>query len=142
MSLRRRVVGALVAGVMGFAVASAHAQDPRVTAAVAAARDWLLMTDHGDAAESYKRASARFRNAMDPRHWQAALNRERAPRGAIVQRTVVQTGFQRSIPGVGDGEFAILEFRTSFAQQPTGAETVTLEREADGVWRVVGYLIR
>ena len=33
-------------------------------------------------------------------------------------------------------------FRTEFGLRDMATETVTLEREADGNWRVVGYLMR
>ena len=138
---RRRVLAAMAAGAAALAT-RAVAQDPRVSAAVAAARDWLLMTDHGDAEESFKRAGARFRGAMSVAQWQAALARERAPRGAVVQRTVTQTALQRSLPGMPEGDYALLQFRTSFAKQTEAGESVTLEREADGAWRVIGYFIK
>lgn len=138
---RRRVLAALAAGAAAFAT-RALAQDPRISAAVSAARDWLLMTDHGDAEESFKRAGARFRGAMNVAQWQAALARERTPRGAVVQRAVVQTAIQRSLQGLPEGDYALLQFRTSFAKQTDAGESVTLEREADGVWRVIGYFIK
>jgi len=140
--MRRRALAALAALAGAAVLRPVRAQDPRASDAVAAARDWLLMTDHGDAAESHKRAGARFRGAIGVRDWQVALARERTPRGAVVQRAVVQTAFQRSLPGVPDGDFALLQFRTSFAKQTNAGETVTLEREADGAWRVIGYFIR
>ncbi len=33
-------------------------------------------------------------------------------------------------------------FRAEFANRADVVETLTLEREPDGVWRVVGYLMR
>jgi hypothetical protein len=125
-----------------LAAGQAPGQDPRASAAVAAARDWLLMGDHGDAAEGHKRAGAKFRTALTLPQWQAAIARERTPRGAVVQRALVETAFQRSLPGVPDGDYALLQFRTAFAKQTDAGETVTLEREADGTWRVIGYVIR
>jgi hypothetical protein len=142
VTTRRALLRAAIGWSIAVALAPAQAQDPQATAAVAAARDWLLMTDHGDAAESHKRAGARFRAAMKVSEWQAALARERLPRGSVAQRTVVQTAFQRGVPGAPDAEIALLQFRTSFAKQADAGETVTLEREADGAWRVVGYFIR
>jgi len=47
----------------------------------------------------------------------------------------------RQIPGAPDGDYALLEFRTSFAKKTNSRETVTLEREADDTWRVIGYFI-
>jgi hypothetical protein len=142
VTTRRRILGAAALAALGIAAPAAFGQDPRASAAVAAARDWLLMSDHGDAAESHKRAGARFRKAMSVPEWQAALARERTPRGAVAQRALAQTAFQRSLgPGV-DGDFALLQFRTAFAKQSDAGETLTLEREADGEWRVIGYFIK
>jgi len=142
MTARRRFLGAVAIAASALAAPAAFGQDPRASAAVAAARDWLLMTDHGDVAESHKRAGERFRAAMSIPQWQSALARERAPRGAVVQRALAQTAFQRSLgPGV-DGDFALLQFRTAFAKQSDAGETLTLERESDGAWRVIGYFIK
>lgn len=138
---RRTALRALVAGSLALTV-PVQAQDPRVSAAVAAARDWLLMTDHGDAAESHKRAGARFRSAMNVQQWGAALAKERTPRGAVAQRAVVQTVIQTTLPGMPEGQYALLQFRTAFAKQTDAGESVTLEREADGQWRVIGYFIK
>ena len=66
----------------------------------------------------------------------------RTPLGAFEQRAVVSTRFEKSFGGAPDGEYAIVVFRTSFANRTDAEETVTLEREADGMWRVVGYAIR
>jgi hypothetical protein len=41
-----------------------------------------------------------------------------------------------------DGEYAQIVFRTIFASKPDGSEQVSLEREADGQWRVIGYFPR
>ncbi len=143
MNARRRTLlrAAAAAGLLR-ASGLAFAQDPRVSAALAAAREWLLMTDHGDAAQSHKLAGARFRGAMDVRTWQAALAAERTPRGTVAQRALVQSAFQRTLPGIPEGDFVLLQFRTSFAKQTDASETVTLEREADGAWRVIGYFIK
>ena len=54
-----------------------------------------------------------------------------------------QTAFGTKLSGLTvEGEYASLVFRTSFANQADARETVTLERESDGAWRVVGYFIR
>jgi hypothetical protein len=40
------------------------------------------------------------------------------------------------------GDYAVLLFRTAFERQTVAGETVTLEREKDGRWRVIGYFIQ
>jgi hypothetical protein len=127
------------------AVAPVLAQDPRAGAVIHAAREWLALVDAGDVATSHARAGAKFRKALSDKEWAVAYATERRPRGAMVQRTLFQTTFDTLLPKVqGEGEFASLVFRTSFANQSDARETVTLEREVerDGQWRVIGYFIR
>ena len=122
----------------GFAV---HAQDPRATLAAAASRDWLARVDRGDIAGSLA-AGERFRSKVDEKAWNAGYQKERAPRGALVSRTLASSRFESQVPRSPPGDYAVLTYRSSFANRADSAETVTLERERDGTWRVVGYLIR
>lgn len=138
---RRAFVRALASGA-ALATLPALAQDPRASAAIAAARDWLVLTDRGEFAASHAKAGAKFKSVLDADRWTAALKKERGPRGALVTRTVVRSTFQTTLPGAPDGDYALVLFRTSFAKATDAAETVTLEREPDGAWRVVGYFIR
>ena len=64
------------------------------------------------------------------------------PLGAVLDRATVKTSFQTNFPGVPEGEYALVSYRTRFANTLQGHETVTLEREADGNWRVLGYFVR
>ena len=52
---------------------------------------------------------------------------------------LLATQFRKSIPGAPDGEYAIVVFRTTFAKKLDARETLTLEHEPDGAWRVIGY---
>jgi uncharacterized protein DUF4019 len=139
-SMSRRAFGGAL-GALALAP-FALAQDPRASMAQRAARDWLALADAIDPATSWQKAGARFRDAMSADRWKEALRREREPRGAADRRTVTSTQFVGSIAGYGEGDFAIITFRTSFAHRGEGAETITLQREADDVWRVVGYSLR
>jgi hypothetical protein len=140
MSAVRRIV--LAALMMLAAAASAHAQDVRTTTVQRVARDWLEGVDQGRYEESWKVAGAKFRSALTAQDWSAALKRLRDPLGAPAQRSAFRTDFTRSFPGAPDGDYAIVLFRTSFAKKSEAEETVTLEHEADGTWRVIGYFIR
>ena len=120
----------------------ALAQDPRATAAQAAARDWLVLVDRGDAQASWNAAGKKFRAALSLPKWADALRKERGPRGAMRSRTALKTGFQKTIPGVSDGDYALVSYATSFANNAQGHESLTLEREVDGKWRVIGYFVR
>ena len=135
-----RVVLACCLSAIG--IGSAVAQDPRATTAQKEARRWLDLTDHGDAAESWRTAGKKFQNAITADRWADSLKQVRPPLGEVVERTLLSTQFTRSFPGAPDGDYALLVFRSSFAKKIDSRETVTLEHEADGAWRVVGYFIR
>ena len=126
----------------GLAAGGALAQDPRATAAQAAARAWLATTDRGDADASWAAAGKKFQTALDAAGWRAALAQERGPFGATQSRAIVATKFQTTFPKGPDGEYALILFDTSFAKKTTARESVTLEREPDGNWRVIGYFLR
>ena len=122
--------------------ATAAAQDPASTTVQSTARDWLALTDAGNAAGSWDAAARQFKSAMTREGWVESLKKARDPLGKLEQRTVLSTTFANSFPGAPDGTYAIVLFRTSFAKKADAAESVTLERESDGAWRVVGYFIR
>ncbi|HYR01514.1 MAG TPA: DUF4019 domain-containing protein [Casimicrobiaceae bacterium] len=139
---RRAVLCALGLLALGSATASL-AQDPRAAQVQSAARDWLNLTDKLNATASFNAAGARFREPINLEQWTDALTKARAPLGAVDQRTVAETAFDKA---AGDGgtefEIAMVRFRTAFAKKTESSETVTLEHEADGNWRVIGYFIR
>jgi hypothetical protein len=138
---RRMLLAATCAWVLAWAFPAA-AQDPGLTQAKLAALDWLVLADADDAAGTYANASKRFRDTMALDQWAAAMKQARDQFGAAVTRTNI--GAQKQEPGkdVPPGEFAIVAFRTEFVKRSTGIESLTLEREADGKWRVVGYMMR
>jgi len=121
----------------------AHAQDPRASAAQSAARQFLALTDRGDAKASWESAGKQFQKGITSVRWAIALDKVRTPVGAVVDRALLSTEFLRTFPGAtSEGDYVIVQYRTSFAQLTGARESLTLEREADGVWRVIGYVIR
>jgi len=135
---RRAALAAIAAGVLA---PLARAQDPRSAAAQDAARAWLAIVDRFDIEGSFAAAGDLFREALKADGWVAAMRQVRQPLGAVVQRTAVRTSFSNEIAGKPAGEFALITFRSSFANQDVVRELVTLE--VDGYrWRVVGYSIQ
>jgi Protein of unknown function (DUF4019) len=132
------VAGAAAGGGLATPVA---AQDPRVSEAQRVAREWLEKSDAGDANATYAAASARFRGTMTPEQWAKALTSARGPYGAVKARTLAASQPATAAPNLPEGAYVILVYRTNFANRDA-AETVTVEREPDGAWRIVGYSIR
>lgn len=140
---RRRALLVVLAGCLSATGSgSALAQDPRATAAQKEARSWLALTDRGDALASWSATGKQFQNAISADKWADSLKQVRPPLGALVERTLLSTQFTTSFQGAPDGDYVLLVFRSSFAKKIDSRETVTLEHEADGAWRVIGYFIR
>jgi Protein of unknown function (DUF4019) len=120
-------------------VGVALAQDPNVIGAQTAARQWLAFVDRGDAQTSWGAAGKKFQSANSVAVWADGLKKARARLGTVTRRTAGPTRFQTTLSGFPDGEYVQLLFSTSFANKANGRETLTMEREADGKWRVIGY---
>jgi hypothetical protein len=142
MTRRRSLLVVLACCLSATVIGSALAQDPRATAAQKEARSWLALTDRGDAPASWSATGKQFQNAISADKWADSLKQVRSPLGAVVERTLLSTEFATSFQGAPDGDYVLLVFRSSFAKKIDSGETVTLEHEADGAWRVIGYLIR
>jgi Protein of unknown function (DUF4019) len=138
---RRRALLALAlwSGMIGM-VAPALAQDPRTSEAQRVAREWLALSDAGDAKATYTAASAKFKSALTLEQWEQALASARAPYGAVKARTLMSAQPALQAPNMPDGVYVMLIYRTNFATRDA-SETVTMERDGDGVWRLVGYSI-
>jgi hypothetical protein len=139
---RRRALLALAlwSGMIGL-VTPALAQDPRTSEAQRVAREWLALSDAGDATATYTAASAKFKSALTVEQWEKALTSARAPDGAVKARTLTAAQPALQADNMPDGVYVMLLYRTNFAARDA-SETVTMEREGDGVWRLVGYSIR
>ena len=140
---RRRafLAGMLAAGLLANASAPL-AQDPRNAIVQSTARQWLVFTDKDDGAAAWKAAGKKFQNRLPIDGWSEALVQVRAAMGKVTQRAMIETTYDKTFPGAPEeGDYATVEFRTAFANKSDGRETITLEREPDGVWRVIGYSI-
>jgi hypothetical protein len=126
----------------GLGAVGAFAQDPRTTAAQAAARAWLATTDSGDADASWTAAGKKFQASIDAAGWREALAKVRRPFGKTLSRAATSTKLETKPPAELSGEYAVIIFETNFEKVTRAGESVTLEREADGTWRVIGYVIR
>jgi hypothetical protein len=138
---RRGALRAAVAVAVGALAPALAAQDARAFEAQAAARKWLALTDRDDAGAAWEAADPKFRAALPLDRWTDALKQVRGPLGAFDQRAVMSTRFTKALKDFPAGDYAIVVFRSSFAKKPVSQETVTLDRDSGGTWRVVGYAI-
>jgi hypothetical protein len=128
----------LVLLVTGVALGGTGADDP----AEAAARTWLAAADTLNGAETWRLAAPVFQQHISAEQWQQALRAARSPMGALKSRTLASLNHRTNLPGVPDGEYAVMQYRTEFERKADAVETVTTARQSDGSWRVAGYFIK
>jgi len=130
----------VLATLASVAAGQSLAQDPRASTVQKAARDWYVLFDAGDVAGSRNAAGAKFRESVDAEAWGQAIARTRIPVGDLEQRAMLSTKFDTVLKDGGPpGDFAVIVFRSSYTKRPETYETITLEHERDGVWRVIGF---
>ena len=110
-------------------------------AARSRAVDWLALVDDGRYAESWDMASDVFQIITGKTQWQRVLRNARTPLGELTLRQFRAVQYEPSLLGAPVGEYVAIQYETTFGQQPTVREIVTLTR-ALGEWKVSGYFIQ
>jgi len=136
-------MGWLVSVGLFLVVGSAIAQEAdKEKIAVVAAEKWLATIDNGQYAGSWQEAATYFRNAVSKEQWVQSLQAVRKPLGKLQSRQVLSKSYRISLPGAPDGEYVVIQFKTSFENKASAVETVTPMMDKDGKWRVSGYFIK
>jgi hypothetical protein len=136
---RRRVLAAMALSAIALPVS---AQDPRRNEAVGAARDWLALLDKHDVKQLYATSGNRFREGISQEKWSEVAESGRQQFGAVRSRTLLGAESPPETPNRPKGEFMTVVFRAEFEKRGVGTESLTVERESDGKWRVIGYLMK
>ena len=113
----------------------------REVAAQAAGEKWLGLLDRGEYAKAWEECAPLFRQRVTREQWVDSLPSTRAPFGAVKSRNVEAAGYRTSLPGVPDGQYVTVRYRTNFEKKDGAEEVITLAFD-DGVWRPTGYSIR
>ena len=123
------------------AAPTAASSIPVDPAATDAARSWVALLDSQQWGESWRATASLFRSQMSAEQWTAKVQPLRQALGATSSRTVQSATRSAALPGAPIGDYEVIQFKTSFANNPGSVETVALARDGTG-WRVAGYFIR
>lgn len=131
---------------MAFVVAlafpvSAMAAADTSKQATDAATNWLALIDAGKYEQSWSEASKLFQEHVTQAQWATQAKAAREPLGAVVSRATPAVRLATSLPGVPDGQYAILQFHSKYAHKANAVETVTMMMQ-DGSWKAAGYFIK
>ena len=106
-----------------------------------AAGKWLALVDGQQYLESWNGAATLFKQQVSSDHWLQAIGAARKPLGSMISRKLVSATYATSLPGAPDGEYVVLQYRTTFQHKKSAIETVTPMLD-ENRWRVSGYYVR
>jgi Protein of unknown function (DUF4019) len=138
----RKIAWLVVIGMIFSSTAALAPDSGKLASALSAANKWLALVDSEKYAESWKEAADIFRDTVRPQLWVESMKALRGPMGKMISRKVETEVFKTSLPGAPNGQYVVIEFKTSFENLKAAVETVTPALGKDGVWRVSGYFIR
>jgi hypothetical protein len=110
--------------------------------AVASIEPWLTLVDQGQYARSWETAADYLKNAVDRRAFVKSLNEARKPLGEVESRQFLSKQYATHLPGAPDGQYVVVQYKTSFAKKKSATETVTPMLDRDKKWRVSGYYVK
>ena len=105
--------------------------------------DWLGLVDAGNYDASWERAGAPFKSQITRDKWSLTIVSVREPLGGLIQRRLFHDRVAGTLPGMPDGRYLIIRYKTKFEKKISAIETVTLVHgPEDNTWRVIGYFIK
>jgi hypothetical protein len=128
--------------VLCLALTSVAFPQEKTRAAEKAAADWLKLVDFDAYEKSWKVSSPLFRASINEILWEQKLKAVRAPMGAVLSRQLKSAEYKTHLPGVPDGEYVVIQYKTSFEHKHMATETIVPALDKDGYWRVCGYYIK
>ncbi len=106
------------------------------------AENWLKLVDNGEYGKSWNNAAVLFQQAITKETWITTISGARSPLGDVKSRKLESATYATSLPGAPDGEYVVIQYKTSFSNKADAVETITPMKEADGTWKVSGYYIK
>lgn len=119
------------------------ASNPEAEAnAIEAASAWLSLVDGEQYGKSWEEAASFFKGAVTQEQWNKSMQSFRKPFGKNLSRELKSTRYLTTVPGAPDGEYVIIQFKSSFENKKSAVETITPMLDSDGQWRVSGYYMK
>lgn len=115
-------------------------QDLKDSAAVSLA--WLESIDNGQYDQSWDAGSPLFKQTISKSEWVMFLQSIRKPMGTLISRKVVDERTAKNPPGLPNGDYMVMVYKTSFTNNKDSDEVVTLMKGSDGQWRILTYQVK
>jgi hypothetical protein len=137
--MRRTLLKAALA--VSLVISPALAADAREQAAAKAVEAWLAIHDAGRYDESWDAAAEYVKKRIPRSKWEDTMQSHRAPLGGVQSRSAQAASYSATLPGMPDGDYVVLQYKTSFEKKNSAIETIIPMLE-DGQWKVMTYRIQ
>jgi hypothetical protein len=117
-------------------------QDDEVKKATRISGEWLMLVDDSKYSDSWEKTAIYFKQNVTKKEWVKKIKGVRQPMGRLIHRKRISAQYTDSLPGAPDGEYVVIQYRSSFENKKTAIETVTPMKDQDGIWRISGYFIK
>lgn len=111
-------------------------------AAIESSQIWLELVDSEKYTDSWESAAGYFKSLISKEKWQETIIAVRKPFGETISRKLDSHRYSTSLPGVPDGEYVVIQYKTLFKNKENAIETITPMLDKDGKWRISGYYIK
>ena len=125
-----------------LALTSVVNAQPSTDAGVEAATAWLKLIDDGNYAASWQDASSYFRSQIPEDKWVDTIGNLRKLLGGLAGRELASAQPVTTLPGAPDGNYLVVQFRSSFTNKHSAIETVIMLFAKNGHYAVAGYFVR
>ena len=128
---------------LAFVLAACAQSNPEAEqAAYEASKPWIALMDKGEYEKCWDEAAPWFRDKVGSLEmWIAKADETRDPLGEMKFRELRTTTYATNPIGAPDGEYTIVVYSSSW-DAGSIFETVSMQRQADGSWGVVGYHVK
>jgi hypothetical protein len=109
---------------------------------IKASEEWLKMLDRGQLGPAWDASAKTLKSSVTRNDWIRGIGDARKPFGKVASRKAEKFARAHQLPGLPEGDYALLLFDTQFANGKKAQEHVTWTFEKGEVWRVAGYFIK
>lgn len=139
---KMRYYVAMAIGILSIIGCASESNPDAEKAAIESARAWIELIDSEKYADSWNEAAEYFKSTIDKDKWQQTIQPVRNPLGKTISRELKSQRYTTSFPCAPDGEYVVIQYKTSFENKKDAIETITPMLDKDGKWRVSGYYIK
>lgn len=118
------------------------AANPDLTVSAAVAQSWLKGVDNEKYEQSWDQEAKQAQNVIKKEEWKQVLDAVRKPLGSVVDRKLLDQRTAKDPKGLVPGDYMVLFYKTKFQNKDSSYELITLQKEADGQWRVLTYQVQ